>query len=575
MDGWKSGAGEIVVDKRVAEVSRGEKAGSERTGSTKAAAGVMQPQVTQQQALQQWVRLACAGDVDAFGRVAEFYRGMAYAVAYQRLSDAHLAEDAVQEAFTEAYMHLGKLREPAAFAGWLRTIVVRQCQRILRSKERHTLLPNEATQELGEPAASAAEVAEERETARLLKEAASNLSPKLRLPLQLFYYYGYSLQEISDYLAVSVPVLKKRLFDARRKLRSALPVADPASAFRQLDEGGYKMLHIVNGDTVGEKLKQGIVQGEVLVWRELYSAGPISPDPSGRQEREWRAGYLERAFGIPSAEYIRNCSEQERKLADIAAYDEVVLWFEHDLFDQSMLAYLLHILNGGNLGKTRLSLLSIGEFPGIELFHGLGQLTASQLETLSGTWREIGVEEMRWGSELWLAYASPQPDRLFQLLHRKREEWAHSALPFAYEAFRAHLSRLPSVHNGLGIVEEKTLQAVAQGTDTPLALFRRVTDDLSVLGMGDLEFWRYLRTLSQGESPLLRIDGTLASADYRQTPQFLSSRVELTEAGVAVLAGKADRVTLQGIDEWYGGLHLEGHTPSWRWDTTAGQPVRC
>jgi hypothetical protein len=163
---------------------------------------------------------------------------------------------------------------------------------------------------------------------------------------------------------------------------------------------------------------------------------------------------------------------------------------------------------------------------------------------------------------------------LFQLLERNREELAHSALPFAYDAFRAHLSRLPSVHNGLGVVEEKTLQAVAQGTDTPLALFRRVTDQLSVLGMGDLEFWRYLRTLSQGESPLLRIDGTLAGADFRQTPQFLSSRVELTEAGVATLAGEADRVAIQGIDEWYGGLHLEGHSVGWRWDANAGRPVR-
>lgn len=33
------------------------------------------------------------------------------------------------------------------------------------------------------------------------------------------------------------------------------------------------MLHIVNGDIVAKKLKQGVVPGDILVWREIYSEG--------------------------------------------------------------------------------------------------------------------------------------------------------------------------------------------------------------------------------------------------------------------------------------------------------------
>jgi RNA polymerase sigma factor (sigma-70 family) len=503
------------------------------------------------------------------------FRGMAFAVSYDMLKDVHLAEDAVQEAFLEVYTHIGKLQQPAAFPGWFKTIVVRQCQRSLRRK-RQAMLPLEDAMQLSQESPGVAELAERREGALVLQQSVSALSDKLRVPLQLFYFYGYSLQEISDYLDIPVPALKKRLFDGRRKLRGALPVIDLASMFNNLYEGGRKLLHIVNGDAVGNMLKQGIVTGDVLVWREVYSAGPNFVNPAGERERAIRAQSLEASMGIPSAEYIAGCSEQEAKLRGFNRYEEVVLWFEHDLFDQSMLAYLLHWFRGQKLGRTKLSLLCIGEFPGIELFHGLGQLTPEQLKTLSGTWRSIGQEELELGSELWQAYVNPDPLRMADLLALKQSQLAASALPFAYAAFQAHLSRLPSVENGLGIVEQTTLQAVRGGANTPMELFRQVSDVLHVLGLGDLEYWLYLRGLVQGAQPLLMIDSMPAADnfDFREVPDFLNRKVTMTELGTQILDGAADRVAVQGMDMWYGGIHLQGHSTAWRWDRSTSRPVR-
>ncbi|AIQ48260.1 DNA-directed RNA polymerase subunit sigma [Paenibacillus sp. FSL R7-0273] len=522
-----------------------------------------------------WIEEAQQGDGEAFGRLTAYFRGMAFAVAYDRLRDVHLAEDAVQEAFIEAYTHIGRLEQPAAFPGWFKTIVIRQCQRTLRRK-RHSGLPLEEALQLSEETQSVAELAEQKEGARILHQSVAELSDRLRVPLQLFYFYGYSLQEISAYLDIPLSALKKRLFDARRKLRGALPVIDLASVFNSLYEGGRNMLHIVNGDSVGNMLKQGIVQGDVLVWREVYSAGPNVMNSAGDQERAFRAKVLEQSMGIPSAEYIAGCKEQEKRLQDYSSYEEVVLWFEHDLFDQSMLAYLLHWFKGRRLGRTRLSLLCIGEFPGIGLFHGLGQLTPEQLSTLNGTWRSIGPDELELGSELWQAYAAADPEQMADLLELRKDQLAASALPFAYTAFQAHLSRLPSVENGLGIVEQTTLLKVRGGADTPLKLFRQVTDELHVLGMGDLEYWLYLRGMVQGPNPLLYIDGAEAADhwDFRQVTDFLNRKVTATTLGGQVLDGKKDRVTAQGIDVWYGGLHLQGHSVPWRWDSLAQRPVR-
>lgn len=522
-----------------------------------------------------WIEEAQQGDTEAFGLLVAHFRGMAFAVAFDRLRDTHLAEDAVQEAFLEAYTHIGRLEQPAAFPGWFKTIVVRQCQRVLRRK-RYASLPLEEAAHLTDGSQTVAELAEQKEGARIIQQSVAELSDRLRVPLQLFYFYGYSLPEISAYLDIPQSALKKRLFDARRKLRGALPVIDLASVFNSLYEGGRNMLHIVNGDSVGNMLKQGIVQGDVLVWREVYSAGPNFVNPAGEQERAFRAKILEQSMGIPSAEYMAGCAEQEKRLQDYSRYEEVVLWFEHDLFDQSMLAYLLHWFKGKSLGRTRLSLLCIGEFPGIELFHGLGQLTPEQLSTLNGTWRSIGPKELELGSELWQAYAASSPEPMADLLELRKEELQASALPFAYAAFQAHLSRLPSVKNGLGIVEQTTLLKMRCGADTPMKLFRQVTDELHVLGMGDLEYWLYLRGMVQGANPLIQIAGAEAADnwDFRQVPDFLNRKVTATTLGEQVLDGIEDRVAAQGLDVWYGGQHLQGHSVPWRWDSLAQRPVR-
>ncbi|MEK5321491.1 MULTISPECIES: sigma-70 family RNA polymerase sigma factor [unclassified Paenibacillus] len=523
--------------------------------------------------MKEWVEKARQGDEEAFGQLMLHFRGMAYAVSYDMLKDVHLAEDAVQDALIEAYQNLEKLQNASAFPGWFKTIVVRQCQRMLRRKH-HSMLPLDEAMQISGGVPGVAEIAERREESQVLQQSVKALSAKLRVPLRLFYFYGYSLQEISDYLGTPVPTLKKRLHDARRKLKGTLPVADLVSVFNHLYEGGQNMLHIVNGDVVGEMLKQGVVQGDVLVWREVYPAGPIFLNPAGAEERALRARVLEESMGIPTSEYITGCEEQEQKLREFIKYDEVVLWFEHDLFDQSMLAYLLHWFKRQKLGRTKLSLLCIGEFPGIERFHGLGQLTPAQLQTLSGTWRTIGRQEMELGSELWQAYASPDPVQMANLLENKKTELAASGLTFAYEAFTAHLKRLPSEQNGLGIVEQTTLQAVHNEVNTALELFRQVTDVLHVLGMGDLEYWKFIRALAQGEHPLLIIDGIEAGLDFRQIPDFLNRKVILTELGKEVLNGSADRIAVQGIDEWFGGLHLHGHEVSWRWDDVAGGLIR-
>ncbi|MBB6637529.1 DUF1835 domain-containing protein [Cohnella thailandensis] len=309
------------------------------------------------------------------------------------------------------------------------------------------------------------------------------------------------------------------------------------------------MLHIVNGDSVAEKLKQGVVQGEILVWREVYPHGPVFQDPAEIDNRAMRSQHLEQTLGIPRSEFVQISRRQEQILSEFHKYEEVVLWFEHDLFDQTMLCYLLHFFSERPMLQTKLSLLSIGEYPGIELFRGLGQLSVKQMETLSGTWKSVSAEELELGKAFWQAYTADNPQMLGQLLSRDT-----SALPFAHDAYRAHLARFPSTHNGLGIVEQTTLEMLHAGLNSPYELFKHVGDRLHTLGMGDLEYWHLLKVMSQDPYPLIQFRG-------------LDCEAVLTDFGKSVKDGKEDWIAKRGIDRWYGGVHLQGDTPRWRWDS--------
>ncbi|HSL71756.1 MAG TPA: sigma factor, partial [Longimicrobiales bacterium] len=80
------------------------------------------------------VRSAQAGDDRAFAELVRSYQDIAVAYATSILRDYQLGEDAAQGAFVDAYRALPSLRDPAAFAGWLRTIVFKHCDRITRRK---------------------------------------------------------------------------------------------------------------------------------------------------------------------------------------------------------------------------------------------------------------------------------------------------------------------------------------------------------------------------------------------------------------------------------------------------------
>jgi RNA polymerase sigma factor (sigma-70 family) len=167
------------------------------------------------------VRRAQACDLDAYSCLVQRFQDMAVGYAYTYLGDVHLAEDAAQEAFLEAYANLVQLRHPAAFAAWLRKIVFKHCDRLRRGKQLATV-PLDAANDVAAGASDLAALIEVDELKQQVRQAIWMLPPNERTMITLFYISDYSQREIGAFLDLPVMTIKNRLRTARTRLRASM-----------------------------------------------------------------------------------------------------------------------------------------------------------------------------------------------------------------------------------------------------------------------------------------------------------------------------------------------------------------
>lgn len=349
-------------------------------------------------------------------------------------------------------------------------------------------------------------------------------------------------------------------FPAQAMTASRIPAprAEDPLALRVRPAPERRMLHVTNGDVAAGTIRlSGVAgeRGEVAVTADLLHEGPA---PGGLPPERWRkvrARYLAESGYDDYDSCLARLTRWDHTLADYRSYDEVVLWFEHDLFDQLLLIRALDSFAGRSLDSTELSLICIGEFPGIEPFHGLGQLTPQQMATLLPRRQRVDEEQKLLARDAWQAFRSPDPTALVAIFGRDT-----SPLPFLAGALRRHLEEFPAVANGLSRSERQILNAVGAGAGTFEEVFRATQAMEERVYMGDSSFERILRELAAPPRPLLRLEPG-AQGSLR------SLRIALTASGRGVLEGRDDWVRSRGIDRWLGGVHLQGAEAAWRWDT--------
>ncbi|MDR2985750.1 MAG: DUF1835 domain-containing protein [Nocardiopsaceae bacterium] len=319
-------------------------------------------------------------------------------------------------------------------------------------------------------------------------------------------------------------------------------------------------LHVSNGDATdipGTALAQ-----RVIYWRDILHEGPV-PDVAPDELRRIRVDYLSSHEGAERDKVMQQFAERDRALEQNRDGD-YVLWFEADLYDQLQIIELLAHLAGLRVPADRITLICIGEHGGIARFGGLGELSPAQLRDLPHTNASARLTPAAFdlATRAWAAFRAPSPEGLGVIAAARLGE-----LRFVGEAFDRLSREYPATRDGLALTERRMLAAIADGASDAGTAFVRASERETRPYMGDSTCFGRLERMAEGPQPLLHLDAP-------GRPVHGTTGVRLTEAGTRVLAGEADRIALNGIDRWIGGVHLNGHHVPWRWDDGTETIVR-
>jgi hypothetical protein len=320
------------------------------------------------------------------------------------------------------------------------------------------------------------------------------------------------------------------------------------------------MIHVHGGSHLLENIARAGIPGERLEWKEVLCQGPTPAGLAGDAWYALRASFLAGIAESPVDEIAASLAAQDAELLRATGHGEIVLWFGPELFCQAILVRLLAHFSRVDLGRTRLSLISIDRYPGLDDQRSctVSQLSGDQLTDVFSRRPLVTTAQLAEARRAWDAMGAATPEPLAAFVRD-----GNGSLPFLRPALRRLLAELPDIRSGLGRTEQLILDALAHGS-------RKVGDVFVAANQPEPRKWitdtiliDQLRRMAEPK-PLVEIKtngGGMMGAEVRRTT-----------TAEEVMAGR-DAIGLRGIDRWVGGTHLTTSSV-WRWDDATSQVRR-
>jgi hypothetical protein len=315
-------------------------------------------------------------------------------------------------------------------------------------------------------------------------------------------------------------------------------------------DADYRTLHIRCGSDIREPLRAAGFGGDFLEYSDPICQGPV-PEGPGLLER--RAAFLADSYGWfkgqGAAEFLVGLQDAERHVMEAHRYERVVLWFEHDSYDQLILARCLARFAESPL-PTHLELICIDRHPSVARFIGLGQLGPAELAALWPGRVAVMRDQLALGRAIWAGLRRSDPSELAGIAATNTP-----ALPIAAPALRRHLQELPWA-DGLSLTQRLVLQVLAEAPTHIGRIFAAFQQGLEPLPfLGDIGMLGVVKEMALAEPPVLTVEAG---------EQHSFTRIAtITETGRHVLSGELDYLSLRPPERWVGGVTVDRR---WRWD---------
>jgi hypothetical protein len=287
-------------------------------------------------------------------------------------------------------------------------------------------------------------------------------------------------------------------------------------------------------------LKKAGILGTHMAWRDALNDGPVPAGLSLEQTSTLRARYqAERGYGNP-IKLIHEFQRRDEQIRRAGEFDEVVLWFEHDLYDQLQVLQTLTAIEELNLEPGRVSV--------VQSDHYIAGMTVDEIVPLFSKRRTATPAIFKSARRSWERFTSASPGDLYAAAGEDA-----IGLPYLRAALQRLCEEFPWKRDGLSRSQRQALYAVAQGPGRPEELFARAQAREEAYFLTEQVFAKMLEDLAAGESALIEEE---------------EATLVPTGLGRRVLAGDGDWLERRAIDRWVGGVRLLPENLT-RWDDDA------
>ncbi|RFZ82794.1 DUF1835 domain-containing protein [Mucilaginibacter terrenus] len=251
-------------------------------------------------------------------------------------------------------------------------------------------------------------------------------------------------------------------------------------------------LHILNGDATLTGFNQAGIDGDVMIWREALSEGPVILNVDSAEFWQLRSDWVCSTFNETPENYHTGMIVPLEMLNE--PYEEINLWFEFDLHCQvNLLAVMMLLRQQTNLSQPAVYLISPNEFPGVNNFNGMGELDGEQLDYLYDNIRlQLSDYDFTLAAEAWKLYIIGDKALLEQWLI-ETPFWGN--MHNLKAAMQAQVQRLHVDSEGLNHIHHKLLAIYNAGYNQKGDICRQFWQTEKIYGMGDAQLDIYLQQL--------------------------------------------------------------------------------
>ena len=251
------------------------------------------------------------------------------------------------------------------------------------------------------------------------------------------------------------------------------------------------ILHITNGDSTTKYLKKLNFQGDFITWREMLCEGKTSTDVGSEHFWKSRFDFLKQSYKVTKKQFIDLTLKEYRNLCNHKSQEEIVLWFEYDLFCQINMIAVICWLKRYRKGR-KISLVCSGEVKGSNKLLGLAELTEKQLKTQYQNKTELTIDDIEYADYVWQLYCSDNPIKLQNVYQYQQ----NTTFKYLIDSLLVHLQRFPSIGNGLNNVENSILDiTVNSALNSQDELIRKLLQQENQYGFGDLQYKKQVNDL--------------------------------------------------------------------------------